>query len=59
MKKYSRNEFNFESVTNKFQSFSFFDQHVITWQCSLIVLEMLASFAAGIYLFKKMNNIKY
>lgn len=46
-KKYSRNEFNFELVTNKFQSLSYFDQHVVTWQCSLIVLEMLTSFASG------------
>lgn len=47
MKKYSRNEFNFESVTNKFQSLSYFDQHCVTWQCGVIVLEMLMSFGAG------------
>lgn len=49
VKKYSRNEFNFESVTSRFQSLSYFDQHVVTHQCSLIVLEMLMNFASGLF----------
>lgn len=47
VKKHSRNEFNFESTTNKCQSMSFFDQHVVTWQCTVTVQEMLNSFAMG------------
>lgn len=47
VKKHSRNEFNFESTTNKCQSMSYFDQHVVTWQCAVIVQDMLNSFAMG------------
>lgn len=47
VKKHSRNEFNFESTTNKCQSMSYFDQHVVTWQCAVTVQEMLNSFAMG------------
>lgn len=47
MKKHSRNEFNFESATQKMQALSHFDQHVVTWQCSATVIEMLNSFASG------------
>lgn len=47
VKKHSRNEFNFESTTNKCQSMSYFDQHVVTWQCAVIVQDMLNSFATG------------
>ncbi|XP_034934643.1 mediator of RNA polymerase II transcription subunit 12 [Chelonus insularis] len=45
VKKHSRNEFNFEAVTQKFQNLSYFDQHVVTWQCATQVIEMLNSFA--------------
>lgn len=47
VKKHSRNEFNFESTSNKCQSMSYFDQHVVTWQCAVQVQEMLNSFALG------------
>lgn len=47
VKKHSRNEFNFEATTQKCQSLSYFDQHVVTWQCSVTVIEMLNSFATG------------
>lgn len=47
VKKHSRNEFNFESTANKCQAMSYFDQHVVTWQCAVTVQEMLNSFAAG------------
>lgn len=47
VKKHSRNEFNFEATTQKCQSLSYFDQHVVTWQCSTTVVEMLNSFASG------------
>lgn len=42
VKKHSRSEFNFDQ-----QHLSFFDQHYMTWQCSLTVLEMIQSFALG------------
>ncbi|RZF38411.1 hypothetical protein LSTR_LSTR006537 [Laodelphax striatellus] len=47
VKKHSRNEFNFEATTSKVQSLSYFDQHVVTWQCSVTVIEMINSFASG------------
>nr|CAH7731850.1 unnamed protein product [Callosobruchus chinensis] len=47
VKKHSRNEFNFEATTQKCQSLSYFDQHVVTYQCSVTVIEMLNSFATG------------
>ncbi|KAK9870736.1 hypothetical protein WA026_008304 [Henosepilachna vigintioctopunctata] len=47
VKKHSRNEFNFEATTQKCQNLSYFDQHVVTWQCSVTVIEMLNSFATG------------
>lgn len=47
VKKHSRNEFNFESTSNKCQSMSYFDQYVVTWQCAVQVQEMLNSFALG------------
>lgn len=45
VKKHSRSEFNFESITQKFQNLSYFDQHVVTWQCATQVVEMLNTFA--------------
>jgi mediator of RNA polymerase II transcription subunit 12 len=47
VKKHSKNEFNFESTTARVQNLSYFDQHVVTWQCSMTVLEMISSFASG------------
>lgn len=47
VKKHSRNEFNFECTANKCQAMSYFDQHVVTWQCAMTVQEMLNSFAIG------------
>ncbi|XP_032668438.1 mediator of RNA polymerase II transcription subunit 12 isoform X2 [Odontomachus brunneus] len=45
VKKHSRSEFNFEAITMKFQNLSYFDQHVVTWQCATQVIEMLNTFA--------------
>ncbi|KAG7209569.1 hypothetical protein KM043_015646 [Ampulex compressa] len=45
VKKHSRSEFNFEAITLKFQNLSYFDQHVVTWQCATQVIEMLNTFA--------------
>ncbi|XP_057325001.1 mediator of RNA polymerase II transcription subunit 12 [Microplitis mediator] len=45
VKKHSRSEFNFEAVTQKFQNLSYFDQHVVTWQCATQVIEMLNGFS--------------
>ncbi|XP_050541697.1 mediator of RNA polymerase II transcription subunit 12 isoform X2 [Daktulosphaira vitifoliae] len=47
VKKHSRNEFNFEATTARVQNLSYFDQHVVTWQCSLTVLESINAFATG------------
>ncbi|PNF33035.1 hypothetical protein B7P43_G16367 [Cryptotermes secundus] len=47
VKKHSRGEFNFEATTAKMQALSYFDQHVVTWQCTVTVVEMLNSFASG------------
>lgn len=47
VKKHSRNEFNFEATTARVQNLSYFDQHVVTWQCSLNVLEAINAFATG------------
>jgi mediator of RNA polymerase II transcription subunit 12 len=47
VKKHSRGEFNFEAITAKVQGLSYCDQHVVTWQCALTVIEMLSSFASG------------
>lgn len=47
VKKHSRSEFNFESTSNKCQAMSYFDQHVVTWQCAVQVQEMLNAFAIG------------
>jgi uncharacterized protein YpbB len=47
VKKHSRSEFNFEATTAKVQGLSYFDQHVVTWQCTVTVVEMLSSFASG------------
>jgi hypothetical protein len=51
VKKHSRNEFNFEATTSRVQNLSYFDQHVVTWQCSLNVLEAINAFATGNYCF--------
>ena len=47
VKKHSRSEFNFEATTQRYQNLSYFDQHVVSYQCSITVLEMLNSFASG------------
>ncbi|XP_012157623.1 mediator of RNA polymerase II transcription subunit 12 isoform X2 [Ceratitis capitata] len=47
VKKHSRNEFNFESTTSKCKSMSYFEQHVVTSQCAIVVLEQLNGFAIG------------
>lgn len=47
VKKHSRNEFNFESTTNKCKNMPYFDQHAVTYQCAVTVQEMMNSFALG------------
>ncbi|KAJ8669737.1 hypothetical protein QAD02_000996 [Eretmocerus hayati] len=47
VKKHSRSEFNFEAITQKFQNLSYFDQHVVTWQCATQVVDMLNTFVTG------------
>lgn len=47
VKKHSRSEFNFESITQKFQNLCYFDQHVVTWQCATQVVDMLNTFVTG------------
>lgn len=49
VKKQSRTECNLEAVMTRFQSMTYFDQHMVTWQCSATILEMLSSFASGSY----------
>ncbi|CAG2069120.1 unnamed protein product [Timema podura] len=47
VKKHSRGEFNFEATTAKMQALSYFDQHVVTYQCAMTVIEMLGSYSSG------------
>ncbi|KAK8778545.1 hypothetical protein V5799_020115 [Amblyomma americanum] len=47
VKRHAREGFNFEAVTARFQSLSYFDQHVVAQTCVASVLEMLGGFAAG------------
>ncbi len=47
MKKNSKHDFLFENVVQRFQRFSFFDQHTVTQQCGATVVEMLAAFSSG------------
>ncbi|XP_037089493.1 mediator of RNA polymerase II transcription subunit 12-like [Pollicipes pollicipes] len=47
VKRQSRGEFPFEPVVQRFQALSFYDQHQVTHQCALQVVEMLSAFAAG------------
>lgn len=49
VKKQSRTECNLEATMTRFQSMTYFDQHMVTWQCSATILEMLGSFASGSY----------
>nr|CAD7579307.1 unnamed protein product [Timema californicum] len=49
VKKHSRGEFNFEATTAKMQALSYFDQHVVTYQCAMTVIEMLGSYSSGQY----------
>ncbi|KFM81956.1 Mediator of RNA polymerase II transcription subunit 12, partial [Stegodyphus mimosarum] len=47
VKKNAKDGFNFEAVVSKFQSLSYFDQHVVTTICATSVIEMLSAFAMG------------
>ncbi|XP_076370100.1 mediator complex subunit kohtalo isoform X2 [Tachypleus tridentatus] len=47
VKKHTKEGFNFEAVTARFQSLSYFDQHVVTQSCASSVVEMLNGFANG------------
>lgn len=49
VKKQSRSECNLEATMTRFQSMTYFDQHMVTWQCSATISEMLSSFAGGSY----------
>lgn len=49
VKKQSRSECNLEATMTRFQSMTYFDQHMVAWQCSATILEMLNSFAGGSY----------
>lgn len=58
VKKHSRNEFSFEATTARVQALSYFDQHVVTWQCAMTVLEMISSFASGKLVYLYMCNFQ-
>lgn len=47
VKRHARDVFNFEAAMARFQSLSYFDQHVVTQACASAVLEMLGGFAGG------------
>lgn len=47
VKKHAKEGFNFESTVTKFQSLSYFDQHVVTLSVANSVVEMLNAFATG------------
>lgn len=49
VKKQSRVECNLEATMTRFQSMTYFDQHMVTWQCAATILEMLTSFSSGTY----------
>lgn len=49
VKKQSRTECNLEATMTRFQSMTYFDQHMVTWQCAATILEMLGSFSSGSY----------
>lgn len=47
VKKNVKEGFNFEAAVSRFQSLSYFDQHVVTQQGVSSVMEMLMAFASG------------
>ncbi|XP_063890772.1 mediator of RNA polymerase II transcription subunit 12 isoform X1 [Helicoverpa armigera] len=47
IKKHSRNEFNFEAVTQKFQAMSMYEQGAVSWAVGSAVCEALAAYAGG------------
>ncbi|XP_026323526.1 mediator of RNA polymerase II transcription subunit 12-like isoform X6 [Hyposmocoma kahamanoa] len=47
IKKHSRSEFNFEAVTQKFQSMSMYEQGAVSWAVGGAVCEALAAFSSG------------
>lgn len=47
VKKHAKEGFSFDAVVARFQSLSYFDQHVVTLSCASSVVEMLNSFALG------------
>lgn len=49
VKKQSRTECNLEATMTRFQSMTYFDQHMVTWQCSTTILEMIGNFSNGSY----------
>jgi len=44
IKKHTKHEFMFGEVILKFQELSYFDQHLVTFQCGQTVLEMIQAF---------------
>lgn len=47
IKKNAKDGFNFEAAVSRFQSLSYFDQHVVTNACAASVIEMLNAFSSG------------
>lgn len=47
VKKQSRTECNLEAIMIRFQSMTYFDQHMVISQCSTTILELLSSFISG------------
>lgn len=47
IKKNAKDGFNFEAAVSRFQSLSYFDQHVVTNACAASVIEMLNNFSSG------------
>jgi mediator of RNA polymerase II transcription subunit 12 len=47
VKKHSKNEINFESLTSKYTALPYYDQHAVTSSIAQNVVEMFSTFAAG------------
>ncbi|GFV97760.1 mediator of RNA polymerase II transcription subunit 12-like protein [Trichonephila clavipes] len=47
VKKNAKDAFNFEAAVSRFQTLSYFDQHVVTNTCAASVIELLSAFSTG------------
>ncbi|GFR15875.1 mediator of RNA polymerase II transcription subunit 12-like protein, partial [Trichonephila clavata] len=47
VKKNAKDGFNFEAAVSRFQTLSYFDQHVVTNTCAASVIELLSAFSTG------------